>query len=377
MRRNLKVRIALALCVLTFGSNLAPAQTSESKSEQKARLAETVRGVIGPWIEKEEAPGVIVVVRQYGKTDFFPFGEADQAKHKPVTADSVFELASITKVFATTSLAIEVQAGQMKLDDHVAKYLPYLRKHGGDAKQITLEQLATHTSSLPRTPVGKRPDGEWNKDLLMQWLAEWQAPQPPGTKSLYSNVAVGLLGYAIEQREQKPLIEVWREQFLVPLKMDHTFFEIPEDAANRAVQAYGPKGQPIERSPVGGWPAGGRLKSSGRDMAHFLVANLGERTDLPEITKAMELAQKPYFKASQKMTQGLAWQRLNLQGEPVIDKNGGLSGTSTYIGMLPDQHVGVVVMANRGKCTATQVGRKLMFALVGKPPQGGSEGGEQ
>jgi beta-lactamase class C len=103
-------------------------------------------------------------------------------------------------------------------------------------------------------------------------------------------------------------------------------------------------------------------------MARFLAANLGEEPNLKLITKAMHLAQQPYFKASEKMTQGLAWQRVHLDGELVIDKNGGLAGTSTYIGMIPARRLGVVVMANRGKAEATGVGRRLLITLAGGTP---------
>ena len=184
--------------------------------------------------------------------------------------------------------------------------------------------------------------------MVMHWLDQWHAPYPPGTRSLYSNLGVGLLGYAIAAYEKRPLFEVWDRQFLGPLEMKHTFFEIPPEAANLVAQGYGPKGPPVPHSPLGGWPAGGRLSSSGRDTGKFLTANLGQRPDLPAVTRAMQMAHQPYFKASAKMTQGLAWQRVKLEGELVIDKNGGLIGTSTYIGMLPDRHMGVVVMANRG-----------------------------
>ncbi len=357
---------------LAFGMTMLAVTIAANPSiPVKAAIPETVQAVVGPWIEKEKPPGVIVVIRHDGQTQFFPFGEADRAQHKAVTPDTIFELASITKVFATTLLAMEVQAGKMRLDDDVTEYLPYLQKNGGDIKKVTLKQLATHTSSLPRTPGKPPPNGEWNKESLMQWLAQWHAPYPPGSKSLYSNLGVGLLGLAIENREQQPLIEIWKRQFLGPLGMKNTFFEVPADAANLVVQGYGPKGIPVKQTPQGAWPAGGRLRSSGHDMGEFLVANLGERADRPLITKAMHFAQKPYYKASPKMTQGLAWQRLNLAGEFVIDKNGGLAGTSTYIGMLPERHVGVVVMANRGKCSATAVGRKLLLALAGKQHPGG------
>ena len=363
----------LAFAVALLAATLAANQSIRAA----ATIRDVVQATVGPWIEKENPPSVIVVVRQAGKTHFIPFGDADTERHKAVTADTIFELASITKVFATTSLAMEIAVGQMHLDDPVAKYLPYLSSSGGDIKKVTLKQLATHTSSLPRTPGKMQPDGEWTREALMKWLAQWHAPYPPGSKSLYSNLGVGLLGLAIEKHEQQPLIDVWKRQFLGPLGMSHTFFDIPPDAANLVVQAYSPKGLPIEQTPVGAWPAGGRLRCSGRDMGEFLTANLGERADRPFITKAMHLAQKPYFRASPKMTQGLAWQRLNLAGEFVIDKNGGLEGTSTYIGMLPDRHIGVVVMANRGKCNATLVGRKLLLGLGGKQHPGGDSEDDQ
>ncbi len=328
---------------------------------------QVVKTIVGPWIEKFEPPGSLVIVHREGQTEFFPHGEADRARHSAVTPDSIFELASITKVFTTTSLALEVETGRMHLADPVDKYIPILR-NGGDIRRVTLEQLATHTSSLPRTP-GNNPRGPWDREQVMEWLVHWHAPYPPGTKSLYSNLAVGVLGEAIATHAQKPLQEVWEKQFLHPLDMKSTFFEIPEQAAERLVQGYGVKGRPVNRAPTpGGWPAGGRLCSSGRDMARFLAANLGEEPKHPLITKAMHKAQQPYFKASERMTQGLSWQRVHINGELVIDKNGGLAGTSTYIGMIPARRLGVVVLVNRGKVTATEVGRRLLITLAGGTP---------
>ena len=349
--------LVLASVLISLCAGPARAQPRVDHTRQ------VVNAALRPWIEKEQPPGVIVVVHRHGGTEFFPLGEANRERGVAVTADSIFELASITKVFATTSLAIEVKEGRMQLNDPVAKYLPALGQ-GHDIRHVTLEQLATHTSSLPRTPP-PHPDGVWDREAVMQWLAEWRAPHPPGTKSLYSNLAVGVLGFAIAHRENKPLQEVWDRQFLHPLGMQHTVFEIPEGLQGQLVQGYSPKGRPVERAVQnGGWPAGGRLCSSGRDMGKFLKANLGEDVGHPRITQAMHFAQQPRFKASERMTQGLCWQRVMLDGELVIDKNGGLTGTSTYIGMVPGKKTGVVVMANRGKCNATAIGRKLLLELT-------------
>jgi beta-lactamase class C len=348
-------------------------QASASPAERQAAVAHTVSGTIRPWMGEQSPPGVMVVVRERGVTHLFPFGQANQARGEPVTADSIFELASITKVFCTTSLAMEVEGGQMRLNDSVAKYIPLLAHRGGDIRRVTLEQLATHTSSLPRAP-GPAPGGKpWDPQMLLDWAAKWKAPHPPGTRSLYSNVAVGLLGQAIATHERRPLIDVWHSQFLDRLNMQSTYFDVPSERLGLMVQGYGPKGQPVPFMPPGCWSAGGRLKSSGRDMAEFLVANLGERPDLPKITGAMKFAQRPYFKVSAKMVQGLSWQRVHLGDELVIDKNGGLAGTSTYIGMIPEHRLGVVILANRGKCNATGIGRKLLLALAGKQHEDGDE----
>ena len=137
----------------------APGPAAESTPGGGGRdvsVPQAVDAVVRPWMAKNQAPGVIVVVRRHGKTQFFPLGLADVAQGAPVTPDTIFELASITKVFTTTSLAIKVEAGRMRLADSIAEYIPLLRERGGDIKRVTLLELATHTSSLPRTPGVKR-----------------------------------------------------------------------------------------------------------------------------------------------------------------------------------------------------------------------------
>ena len=95
--------------------------------------------------------GVAVAVRINGETRFFNYGFANDAKKERVTADSIFNLGSVGKVFATTILAEAVKRGELSLDDPVAKYVTELER-GGDIRQITLGQLASHTSGLPRVP---------------------------------------------------------------------------------------------------------------------------------------------------------------------------------------------------------------------------------
>jgi beta-lactamase class C len=333
-------------------------------TELPPKTKQGVTEIIEPWKRERDAPAVVVVVRQNGVTGIFPFGEA--APGRPVTADSIFELASVTKVFTATSLAFEVRAKAMQLEDPVTKYLPELANSDGGIRRVNLQHLATHTSGLPRAPAGKMADGEWTPEKLLDWTARWKSSEIPGRKAAYSNIGVGLLGMAIAAKEKSPLMEVWQRQFLNPLGMEHTFFEVPAKAQANLVQGYSPAGRPVPPSLVGGWPAAGRLKASARDMAAFLTANMGERPDRPRVQAAMRLAQLPVFEASNKITYGFCWQLQQMHDEALVDKNGGLVGTATYIGFLPERHVGVVILVNRGKSQATALGRRLLFELVGK-----------
>src|SRR5437763_9088320 len=190
--------ILIAVPLLLVSSAPSPpvrAQGSAASAAVKQPIRQTVDAVVNKWMAKEGAPGAIVVVRMGGDTQFFAYGMANQARHLPVTPDSIFELASLTKLFTATSLALEVNAGRMRLDDSVAKYIPQLAK-GGDIRKVTLVELATHSSSLPRKAPSLRT-GEWNENEVLQWLIRWHAPHPPGTRYLYSNLGFPTLGQGI------------------------------------------------------------------------------------------------------------------------------------------------------------------------------------
>src|SRR5574338_1275102 len=89
--------------------------------------------------------GVAVGVRMNGRTEFFNYGFATLSRNERVTADSIFNLGSVGKLFATTILAEAVKRGDVSLDDPVAKYVTELQR-GGDVRRITLGQIASHTS---------------------------------------------------------------------------------------------------------------------------------------------------------------------------------------------------------------------------------------
>ena len=325
--------------------------------------------------------GVAVAVQMNGKTQFFNYGFADNAQNRQVTADSIFNLGSVGKVFATTLLAQAVKQGELGLDDPVAKYVTELQR-GGDIRRITLGQLASHTSGLPRVPQQYETwhKGRYTWPDFVRFLNSWKASpnHEPGQQYLYSNAAMVLLRVALERRFNTRFAALMHQRLTSPLGMTSTALPVPRDLLGRAVQGYNPSGRPLGRPGMEGgtfeWSGSGQIYSSSRDMATLLTANLGELPGHGAIENAMTLAQKPVFTVSARLKIGLAWQNVSAGNFTIIDKNGGLNNTSTYIGFAPQRKIGVVILVNRGRQNATIYGRQIIHALAQDQSEPSSEG---
>jgi beta-lactamase class C len=325
--------------------------------------------------------GVAVAVRMNGETRFFNYGFANDARNRRVTADSIFNLGSVGKLFATTTLAEAVKGGQLSLDDPVAKYVTELQR-GGDIRRITLGQLASHTSGLPNRPgeYERWHRGRYTWPDFVRFLNSWKADakHEPGKQYLYSDTAMVLLRIALQRRFNTPFAQLMHQRISGPLAMSSTALPLPRDLLGRAVQGYSPQGQPIGRPGMEGgafqWPGSGQIYSSSRDMATFLAANMGELAGHGAIENAMAFAQQPVFTVGPRLKIGLAWQNFSSGNLLILDKNGGLNNTSTYIGFAPQRKLGVVILVNRGKQHATGIGRQILHALAQDQSQPSTEG---
>ncbi len=364
-------RAASAVLVRALVSTLAvvvPAGFSAS-AQSNAELRELVAGQVEPWLDV--GVGAAVVIRDQGRTTFLDFGFADRETGRRASPDDIFNLASFGKLFAATLLAQAVERGELRLDDPVAKYLTELQR-GGDIRRVTLGQLASHASGLTRGPGEYEPwrRGRYTLPDFIRYLNDWRAdPQhEPGGQSIYSNSAFVLLRLALERRFDMPFAALMESRILKPLGMTSTALILPPALRRRAVQGYGPAGRPIGepggQQGILAFRSAGQVHSSARDMATFLAANLGELPDQGPLEQAMKLAQQPVFTVNPRFTQALAWQRVRNDGLTIVDKNGGLNNTSTYIGMVPDRGLGVVILCNRGKVPATRIGRQILLALA-------------
>lgn len=312
------------------------------------------------FMHQKGIPGMSLVVIEKGKSRFYNLGVADPSTGQAIKEDTIFEIASITKVFTSTAVSVEVLEGKMKLEAPVSTYLPALRGMSVHAfKGVTLQQLLTHTASLPRDlPLRKK---KYDLYSVMHYLSSWSPPYPLGSRYVYSNLGFGIAGYALEGVMKLPLLNIYHQLILNPLGMHSTQFQLSPPLMPLFAVGTTKSGKRVGGTKIGPLPGAGALRSTAYDMEKFLAANMGVRGP-KKLLEAMKFAQAPRFDVGKNNLElGLGWQNILREGVKIIDKNGGLPGFSSYIGFLPEQEIGIVILANRAKIGATQFGRRLLI----------------
>jgi beta-lactamase class C len=363
---------------MTAALAFATLSATAARAESDAEIEPVVRRHVQPMLIA--AGGMAVALAIDGRTLLFNYGMADVARKTPITSDSLFNLASVGKAFIATLLAQAVKQGEVSLDDPVAKYVTELQQ--GEIRKVTLGQLASHTSGLTRTPQQYEHRGPYKLADFIRYLNAWQADEAhaPGKQDIYSNTGFVLLSLALQRRFNTPIAQLMETRVLAPLGMTSTALPVPRANARgqlarelrrRAVQGYNsdaqPVGEPGKQQGMFNWPGTGQMYSSARDMARFLAANLGALPDNAPLQAAMALAQQGVFTVGPRFTQALAWQRVTNGDLVMVDKNGGLNNTATYIGMIPQRRLGIVILSNCGGEPATRIGRQIMLALARSP----------
>jgi serine-type D-Ala-D-Ala carboxypeptidase/endopeptidase len=198
-------------------------------------------------------------------------GKMDNWNSPEVNGDTLFEIGSITKVFTRLLLHDMVARGEMNPDDPVQKYLPAsVRMPTRHGKQITLWDLTTHTSGLPR-----EMGDPWTVEHLYAFLGHYKLPRDPGAEFEYSNIGLALLGHVIALKAGQDYETLVRDRICRPLKMDSTVITLtPELKARRAV-GHAPVNRPARYIGMEAIPGCGALFSTANDLLKFASGRLG------------------------------------------------------------------------------------------------------
>jgi D-alanyl-D-alanine-carboxypeptidase/D-alanyl-D-alanine-endopeptidase len=270
----------------------------------------------------------------------------------PANGDTLFEIGSATKVFTALLLADAVQRGEVKLDDPVAKFLPATVKvPERNGKRITLQDLATHTSGLPRLPSNLMPKDESNPYAdytvaqLYEFLSAYELPRDIGTQYEYSNLAAGLLGHALALRAKTDYATLVRTRILDPLGMKDTMIEIPASAKARLAQGHNAEFKAVANWDLPTLAGAGALRSTANDMLTFLSAFLGyTKTPLAPAMASMLASRRATPMPALEIA--LGWHIEKRGDRELVWHNGGTGGYRSYIGFDPKTKTGVVLLTN-------------------------------
>lgn len=299
---------------------------------------------------------VLGFVDEHG-TQIFSAGKLDNGTEREPDGDTLFELASITKTFTVLALEDMVERGEMNLNDPVEKYLPKSVKvpaHNG--KEITLLDLATHSSGLPRDPNNLTPThglpenafADYSVERMYQFLDSYMLTHNPGERVEYSNVGLALLGHALARKAGTNYESLVVERICQPLKMDSTRVTLTPEMNSRLAIGHDQHGARAPKWNYLAYDGTGGLHSSANDLLKYLSANLGlEKSDL---TPLMEKTRVIRYRNSSHGDMAMSWsvRDVGLGSErKLIGHAGGSGGYETFIGLDETQRKGVVVLCSQ------------------------------
>ena len=297
--------------------------------------------------------GIVVGVVDPEGQRIIAYGHLAEGDSRPLDGDTVFEIGSVTKVFTSLLLSEMVERGEVKLDDPVLKFLPSTVKvPERDGRQITLVDLATHTSGLPRMPTNFEPKNpanpyvDYSVEKLYDFLSSYKLTRDPGSQYEYSNVGGGLLGLALARHAGMDYGKLVRDWICKPLGMDSTGVNLTPEMKARLATGHNAALKPVENWDLPAAFAGaGALRSTANDMLKFLAANIGlAKTPLAPAMAAMLKVRRPTGMPG--VMVALGWHLFTTNGKEIVWHNGGTGGYRSFIGFNPAAHVGVVVLSN-------------------------------
>jgi CubicO group peptidase (beta-lactamase class C family) len=335
---------SLAITFSFFLAASIPAQTS-------AEVDRTVR----EYMERTKAPGVSVALIRDGKTVLQKgYGLANLEADSPATAETVYRIGSLTKMFTAALVMRLVEEGKVGLDDPIVKHLPDLPK---GYEKVTVRHLLSHTSGIPNytdlPEFWPRARERGTAKAMIEMAAKAKPDFVPGKGWNYSNTGYIVLGELVVKLRGKPYAQVLSDEITKPLKLTRTRYSnlgvvVPQRAAGYTA---GPRNADYLDM---GWPgSAGALESTVGDLVTFLT-NLAPGYLKPPTVATMQRVEAPA------KDYGLGFAVGKLKGHKMVFHGGGIPGFAAFCAEVPDLKVGVVVLTNFDDAKAETLARGLL-----------------
>lgn len=360
MKRIIKrvVIFSLLVYVILLPSWATVAQTEITDGEVKSILQDRID-------RAKKSVGIVVGLVDDKGARIISYGKPSQESTQTVNGDSVFEIGSVTKVFTATLLADMVERGEVNLNDPISKYLPKsVKTPTRDGKEITLHDLSSQISGLPRMPTNfapkdnQNPYADYTVEQMYAFLSNYTLTRDIGAKYEYSNYGVGLLGHILALRAATDYETLVRTRIAQPLKMDNTRIKFTPEMQAHLAQGHNAALKPVANWDIPSFAGAGALRSTVNDLLKFITANLG-LSKSPLLTAMQKTHQPQHDTGTPDLEIGLGWHILKKFDTEIVWHNGGTGGYRSFIGFDKKKRRGVVVLSNSGN-DIDDIGRHLL-----------------
>lgn len=334
---------------------------------QASAETEKVDSIAKAAIDERHLPGLSLAVVREGKVAMARgYGLNDVEQKVPATADSVYEIGSVTKQFTAMAIMMLVEQGKVSLDEKITAYLSGLP----DAwKDVTVRHLLTHTSGIKSfTSVpdfGKITTTPCDQKRLVELLTPYPLQFEPGTKWSYCNTGYRLLGWIIEKQSGLSYADFLKERIFVPLKMTATKVGDPGRANIPPVGYVSHSGNSYQKAGYTdmSWPSSaGAIVSSVADMAQWSLALDEKKFLTPASYKEMWTPVR--LKGGGTAGYGFGWDiGKTSNGHTMILHSGHIPGFQSIIVRYPEDHLTVIVLINADFGSPGAVASQLAMAF--------------
>lgn len=303
-----------------------------------------------------------------GETFTKHYGEIDKGKANKITDSTLFEIASVTKVFTGTLMAKAVLDGKVNLDDDVRKFLsePYPNLEFQN-RAIRIRDLLGFKSGINQTFPDvsslrtveddsttfklKEFGAAYNKSRFFEDLRKVELDTVPGTTNYYNELCPELTGYILERVYQKDYRKIVADEILEPLEMKNTFFIVP--STKKLLNGYNENEVLMPNFSYAIWGAGGMLKSTISDLSKFLKYQL-------HINNKVVLESRRNIRNSNESWNGYLWDNISITRNGLrCLKHGGAYGVQNLFVVYPEQDLGILIVINKSAPTTHE---KLQIA---------------
>lgn len=317
-------------------------------------------------------PGISVAIRTAdGRVWIGTSGARELSPRRPVTPNTVFSIASITKTFVTAVVLQLVDDGKLSLDDRLAEFVPDFPR----SKRITIRMLLQHRSGIHNYFESLRygraafrdPNREWTTAQILGFV---EGPYcDPGKCFHYSNTNFVLLGEVVARVTGKPVSKVIRERLLDPLGLSRTSYQPDERTPSNAAHGHlwGGGSTFYDQTEDARWlphlsaasiaGASGAMVSNAADLARWMMALYGSDLVLPEELREAMMDFRPKDKY------GLGTRMRIFEGRRGFGHGGSLRGYEDQVWYFPREGVSIALLSNRGLYNPDKTVRQLLRVL--------------